>query len=73
MLKEVLSKILRQEHQDIGLYLEEAGDDFVYLKKRGDLLPVAVFSQHATLETILEAADQNLGEATNGVTFEKEE
>ena len=67
-----LTEALSQRQRDIGLYLEQ-DDHNLFLMKENELLPVAVFSTHATLETILEIAEQCLGDVTNGVSFEKGE
>lgn len=66
----LLNKILSKEQKEFGLYLEE-DDHNILLKKRGELLPVAVFSRHAAVETIQQEAQQALCEATNGVTYEE--
>ena len=71
MLSSILEGTLKPEHKAIGLYLEEEADHLLFLKRKGQLLPVAVFSSHATIETIQQEADQALGEITNGVSFEK--
>ena len=63
-----LTEALSQGQRDIGLYLEQ-DDHNLFLMKENELLPVAVFSTHATLETILQEADQALGEIMNGVSF----
>lgn len=70
MLKEILSKILKLEHRNIGLTLEE-NEDFVYLVKNGHT--IAVFSSRgATIEEVLHEADQQLEWNRSGITFEKE-
>lgn len=69
MLNKILTKLLRQEHRDIGLTLEE-DEDFVYLVRAGHT--VATFSATgATIESIIREADQHLEWSRSGITFEK--
>ena len=61
--------ILRKEHTDMGLYLEE-DEHFACLKKRGELAPLAVFNATQVLVTeILKEADQHLNWNKSGITF----
>ena len=65
-----LTEALSKRQREVGFYLEQ--DDYnILLQRRGEITPVAVFSQHASLEDILAVAEQELGEMTNGVTFSK--
>ena len=72
MLREVLDNILKPEHKAIGLYLDEDAD-MVFLCRKGEPLPVAVFTQHVLLGEILYEADQELEWQKSGITFEKED
>ena len=70
MNRELLNKILSNEQKSAGLYLEE-DDHNLYLRKKGELLQVAVFSSHATIETIQQEAHQIIQSMRNGVSFER--
>ena len=65
-----LTEALSKRQREVGFYLEQ--DDYnILLQRRGEITPVAVFSQHASLKDILVVAEQELGAMTNGVTFSK--
>ncbi len=55
-----LDRILKREHRQAGLYLDE-DEDFVYLKQ-GDKVLGVWNATKATAETIIAAADRRLAE-----------
>ena len=65
-----LTEALSKRQREAGFYLEQ-DDHHILLQRKGEIIPVAVFSQHASLKDILAVAEQELGAMTNGVTFSK--
>jgi len=60
MLKEVLAQTLRPVHRAFGLFLEE-DEDFLYLKRKGQDKPLAVWVAFTvTVAMIHDAADSIL-------------
>lgn len=54
----VLDGVLTAEHKALDLYLED-DEDFVYIRRKGQVLPMATFSaKGATVTSITKEADR---------------
>lgn len=67
----MIENILTKEEQEAGYYLEE-DDHNVFLMKKGETAPLAVFNAHVvTIKTLQDEAYQQMCWARSGVSFEK--
>jgi hypothetical protein len=65
-----MNGILSKKHIEAGISLEE-DDHTIMLKQRGEIK--AVFSIHATLESIIHEADQMVEWSKSGISFDRRE
>jgi hypothetical protein len=66
---EILDVILRKQHREVGLYLDE-DEHNLFLKLKGQVCPLCVWSATgATVSDILEQADQHYNWIKSGIEF----